>query len=380
MGAERLSGNDGRKLLGQELYRRAIKDGNLIIFDHVSEVIENPKLPIIERVNALKAIRFGLAGIAIDGWQSAITQSILTGPQQFGSSILSYQFVRNQFFPDHDSSIIDKSSNSERPIVKETQGEHALKVLRKGIEDSMKSYLTDEKSRSNGIDISVVLDTLTYYVTRGKALDLDKIPDLYDNGRPFFSGDIYESVKTKAEVIDAISSVAINPLRFTSGQIIESMTHFSGLYHGRSRALTDPETKEGNYTYQQIINLLLNTTSFVTRASQRMDGVFLVPDDTRGESYGIEVIDDGESSKVVWPTKGLPLPPRHVELSDIIPTDERVAITDRQRCPIGYTPDAHTLMPISKIYEGIFEYLNRFGLLDPIAFSQPKILIPSIRF
>ena len=96
-----------QSFLGQELSQRAIAAGDLGIFDHVVSSMEDSSLSVGERVNAFRAVRFGLVGVAVEGWQTAITK-IDGDKKPFGNGELVHTFIPNTFFPQHDNTLIDK--------------------------------------------------------------------------------------------------------------------------------------------------------------------------------------------------------------------------------------------------------------------------------
>lgn len=152
MGSHR---KEPQSFLGQELSQRAINAGDLDIFDHVVTAMGDSSLSVVERANAFRAVRFGLVGVAVEGWQTAITK-IDGDKKPFGNGELAYAFIPNNFFPPHDNTLIDNRCKPGIDIVNKTQGGFALDTTYSGLRDSMKHYLSDSAAAVNGIKMSSV--------------------------------------------------------------------------------------------------------------------------------------------------------------------------------------------------------------------------------
>ncbi len=135
-------------------------------------------------------------------------------------------------------------------------------------------------------------------------------------------------------------------------------------------------TELGDQAAVHAEHVLLGIVRHMTRASQRQDGVELVPDaealipDSR--DFALIQTDNGTYDPT-WRNKAKP-PSKHVAPGTPPPATGMALGTARNRCPIGYTPDAFTPMPITEITSAILHYLKQNDLHRPEMFMSPKII------
>lgn len=344
-------------VLGQELFREAISDGSLTPFNGAVQAMETAPTPL-ERVNAFKAVRFGLAGLAIHGWQSTITQPRLNGPLAFGNTQLEYEFTP-QYFPGHDHEVEGQMSGDY--VVTKTQGKYALDTVKRGMHGSMADYLGSESTVVEGIQLADVIEMLRAQVERGHKLGLDAaFPEFYHNGFAV-TQDVYDTMFMDTDEVDtpqitsALREVAGNTIRFLENPIITAMERF------REQAMTGDE--------EVVSAALTDLSRHVIRASQRVDGNELT---LRHQSETAQLESNNRGELVLtWPGKDQP-PLKRLETGAEIPEEGKVLIATRNKCPVGYTPDAYTPMPGQKINHATFSYLTAAGLMAPDAFFGPK--------
>jgi len=364
--------------LGQDLYRLARARDDLSPFNEAAEAMAHADTPL-QGANIFKAIRFGMAGIALDGWQDTITEPLPQGPVAFGSGTLEHRLLPSTYFPQHDHALIDQTSpHGKADIVETTQGEYALNTIRDGLQTSMRAYLATEERAVGAIGIGETLDALADYLNRGRALGLADVPNAYVAGNPWYD-DTYRLHReshtvSRADAIAALADTARNPIRFTKKSIVEVMTHFSGFYPKKLRLIPGPEAG-GTYDQTQVSDVLLRVAGATIRASQRADGTSprLVLDAEKAGQHPYVAPDQHGRLDVTWNHKGS-APTPVLKPGAEPPKDRMVTVTARNRCPIGYTPDSFTPMPIRKITDGIMYTLLSAGLHDPNTFSQPKVI------
>lgn len=208
----------------------------------------------------------------------------------------------------------------------------------------------------------------------GKEHGIDRIPDAYNNGQPFWQ-DFFEARENIGDLTNPARSLAWaarNPIRHTYDPIQRIMEHFADPYTSRPRNIPSETDMMGFAIDQQRVDTMLsNVLRHASRASQRADGSNVVNDRERYIRSEISIVGTSRGTEAIWPTK-YKRPAPHLSPGEDPPSDGIVMVTARNKCPIGYTPDAFSPMPITKIMDAILVYLRDNTLNDPRIFMAPK--------
>lgn len=363
--------------LGQDLYRDALEAGSLDPFAEAASTFGGPSSQL-EQANTLKAIRFGLAGLALHNWQNSILEPLPGNGIELGGSQLRYRFTSDTVQSTHDHTVIRNTSPSlPRVYTCRTQGEFALETLSKALVTSAERQFNTGNPVA-GIALNDIFEALKTYVILGKEHKLNEVPDAYDQGYPFWE-DFYQARENSGKHINAkraIAQTARNPIRFTKDSIYAVMKHFVNPYSGAAlrEVVTAEDLASFQFNQDEVSKLLVRTATYVIRASQRADGVQTVidPESTHIRKTA-KVVETPHGLETTWEGKAQP-PTPHLEPGQTPPSDKVVMVTARNKCPIGYTPDAFMPMPAAKIMEAVLYYLHDNALSNPRVFMTPKIV------
>ncbi|MET0779239.1 MAG: hypothetical protein ABWY71_00235 [Candidatus Saccharimonadales bacterium] len=364
-------------LRGQELFRQALDGNSLQPFCDAMDTARQSQ-DASHQADALKAVRFGLAGLALHGWESTITKPLPSHRiLPFGGSVLEHEF-RKGVVPPHDSSVVDERPNlTDVPYVRLTQGQAALKNMNEGLQLSAARYLTPPwwARRRHVADSQIQVRHVLGGISAAVALEQDlapNIPDFYVNGEPQYQGFYMGGIDGQTgEIIipspvKPLASAAANPIRFSTLQIVASMEQLAQIDLGEQTAM-------------HAEHVLLAIFKHITRASQRQDGVGMVPnaDSLLPGSRNITLIPGADGMyESTWEGKEC-YPAQHLAPGQSPPKDGVALGTARNKCPIGYKPNAYTPMPIARITSAILYYLKQHNLHLPEVFTGPKQIITS---
>ncbi|HEX8762791.1 MAG TPA: hypothetical protein VF733_03450 [Candidatus Saccharimonadales bacterium] len=360
--------------LGQDLMRQALQAQSLEPFD-VPAAVLNSNANTLDKLNAYRAITFGLAGIAIRGWTNEIVQ-----PNDFLAHSHRLHHPGNQWvFESVNLSDMEKGDilDPKRSLGVVT-GSVALSHIENDMQETARHYMASYKGDRyvNGIDVYSVIARHHHHAVEAKNSGLMEKPVAYRRRSSFdrdFSPDYllfkpagnslnphYMNVETHGR---AIAGTAGNIIRFSKDPIHKMMLRFAM----PNTLSVIPEGITEEHIPLMIKNLLLDGI----RASQRIDGVF-----TRSLEGGYEWIDIKTNKKygahLTWPAREVP-PPRQLYSGDQAPTSgpNFQPVVYRQKCPVGYTAKAEEVMPGHRLVEGTMQYLHDNLLLHPYVYIQP---------
>lgn len=366
--------------LGQDIMRSAIKERSLDVLEEPVGVMCDLSRPILERNDVFTAVRFGLAGLVLQAWESSIVEQITDeGPCYFGGGTISHCFKGGDFFTPHDPGIIDlRRSKSLLATTQVTQGEYALGELRNDLRESMAQVLAEpEEHAAADITVGQTVDAIRKYVTVGKNLGLTSVADAYQFGTPVME-DFY-CANNGQPAMFGFQEAAQNPIRFTAPAItylMESQTK-RGWQQEDSDFTFSAEYSNG-YDSRSTETMLRDIMMHAARASQRNDlNRTLVPTEAVRKQFSIKDNRFGQP-EVYWQAKH-DRPIRRLQEGEQPPQLEIVSNRRRNKCPIGYTEKATDPMPLRSIYEAVMLYLAEANLHDPLQFVAPKTIGESLK-
>lgn len=374
-------------VLAQNLFRQALEAGDLSPFDAAAAYMQASS-DEQRRADVWKGIRFGLAGLAIHGWTEHITEPLPEGPQPFGTDTISYRFR-----PDADIPLYNPIQLEDPLLTGVFMGSDALSKLRHNLERSFAQYL-DSSRQIGSIAVPAVVTALTKYVKLGVDLGIARTPDLIFRGDKVyhayrdFSVDGRGNVRyidtpiDEAHIKSTLATAAGNTVRFSQvairGAMSWAMTGAESIDPTSTPAFTE-DTDLGEYDQIALEKLILGVADFGVHASQRRDGTRIVIDAESSLPPELHIrASQRDGLEVDWEGKHSSPAPQH-QLGQAPPKDGLVAVTRRQKCPVGYTPNAYSAMPGSKLVDATMHYLRQSGLDHPAKYMQPKYLKLSLK-
>lgn len=358
------------RYLGQNLFREALEQGSLTPFNKAENAMVHSD-SLRAQADIHKAIRFGLAGIAVYGWGMEITEPLPDGEGfSMGGGSGAYQFT--EAIPPHDPSIIDRSIAGWDRYTTVTQGEFALETLKQALEKSSGDYFLRSDAEVEGIPLTQVYQELRYQFILAGRLGVYQVPDTYRTWKPV-NHDIYESRKNSGRGVNpayAIGRTTQNTIRFTEGPIKAIMQHAFNRYESGKRQVpeenifSDEVIADHDHTIQHIVDVMRHAV----HASQRADGTYVVA----AEDTQITMNPDGIP---VWNYKDYP-PTNFLAPDRLHPVDNRLTmVTARNKCPFNYSTNAFETTPMHRVMSATLNYLAKGDLLDPRNFMAPKEII-----
>jgi hypothetical protein len=352
-----------KEFLGEDLMRSAFDAGNFDVFEDAADVMRDKALSDYERADAFKAVRHGLAGISIEGWQSSIVEP-LENPLPTDASPLRYRFLTSKFFPPYDAPLRDSSSsNSMNTFL--THGQSALLSLSFGLTRSFRDFIsTENNNHVEGLSVEESFQKLTDYVREGEELGLFEVPDAY-TGKEFQWEGFGKLAEwegfTTEDVRYAVTGSAGNAVRFARVPIEEMMK----------------DVKDTHISRLAVRGMMLRLTRHNASSAQRhsFDGRTT---ERRKDFEDGPIIQPNRANRptITWPDKDLPPPLFHQRGAnfgtDTFEAGTPVNITTTNRCPAGYTKAPSERMGLQLVSDAIVTYLVEANLDIPPQFMAPK--------
>ncbi len=365
-------------LVGLHLFQQALKLGSLEPFDHVARYLDREYMHLGPQMqgNALKAVTFGLAALAVYGWQETITERPPDGPLTIAGETLNYRFVDSPHFPPHDPTPIVSHKDAIGGIITKTQGNYALGVLENGLRASMSDYLSRDTQSVGGIPLTRILGDLEKHLVKGHAEELDTVADMYTRGKwrhmkdrsPYKFDD-----KGKVDVRAGITSTAGNSVRFCRVPVIALMRM---TLEGTSSledplSFFEPRTEHAAYDPDKTFKLLVRTVQDPIRAANRQDGTDIAIASEMSAFPKFHIEQGPHGKEVNWDRKHQrPFGP--VVFSATGQPKGNGSYLDRQRCVATFKTTPGEVQPLQKIADAIIVYLHEHGLDTPKGFMAGK--------
>ncbi len=339
--------------------REAIATQSLAPFEAPYAAAENTDTSLLGKANAIKAARHGLAGLVTEAWADDITTPY-DGPQLIDGVTLKYAFSDSDNFPPTAAVRDFLLQFPDEPGYYATEGEATLKAVRAGLHASMLNIIATGGD-VHGIAVKAILETTRQHVLLARRVGADTVPDAYLHGASFT-----ENFYPRRPVIPApevaLPTVAENPLRFSQLQIM-AVLRTDRYLAARVEVPTPVQTSQ----------VLSGLFADVTRASQRHDGTSRSVDAFGKFKYTEEPVQyDPATRELSWFNKHADPAPRTTDIH-LLPDEDipYIEVTDRQKCPFGYTEKAADPMPAQRVYGALLTHMAVNGQLDPHTFSRP---------
>ncbi|GEM_PF-4441714 len=341
-------------LLGQNLFRAAIDDKSLRPFEIAAQGMYDPAIPSRCRADIFKAVRFGLAGVAIHGWQERITEP-LDEPYELNGRTIGYRYLAD-YFPTDEEPVEPANDN---PAWDGTSGWLTLQRVGVRSEDAMLDLLDDPAAEVEGIALTEVQSTLLTYVLAAHELGLDKEPNMFNGGTPLL-----------LNIYDKYHGYGLRCVRYALGGAAQSLV--ASTVNGISAYMREAGRILNDNASSTDLHVRLNELfRHATRASQRQDGFHIVLDDKEYPDFTI-----GENGELMWERK-YSKPPRRLAEGEAPTVDYEVDVLEaylrRNKCPVGYTIQATDTMPIRKLSDSLLTYMIESGLDNPALFATTKL-------
>lgn len=368
-----------RHYLGHNLFKEALRNGSLDPFEEAYDDMADPRWEAVDRADIAKAIRFGLSGLIIHGWQNKVVTPIdgSDGLNNIDGVPVGYQFTNaaQSLQPADDDSW---TPNKRRSYAIDMQGGFAISAIEQGLVNSMEGFLSNPVQQlAPGITYQQVEEVMTRSVHATAQLGLHTIPEAIDRGQYFYQEVFTVGSNGEVDTKNAMMDVTRNPTYFTVAPLTMIMRIGAYLNDAQVRLLGRPygldEPFPEQFERHTSTSLVAGIFRHAALASQIQNGVDRVVTAEKGvTARRAKLLVSEQAIDLHWDNKKAAPHRRTTNLAGPFSPTDSYAVLRTHRCPVGYTENPHDTKFISMLYDAILLRLHQLELLDPVRFCQPR--------